>query len=195
MKYAEPSLEALLKLLTDEDDIARVAMVKLLSQYGPESEEILLQLQECDNPVLRKRSHQMQVLLTVKQRRFELFSILQRRNGNFMLGDVLQTMHLIWFDQDSSVELAKTYANFIRTYPILETDSLKTLANFMKKHKAVTLKVGLVDNEVTTSDKLQELATIPSREGLLTMLAGGLMGTVRDLSICLDLYGEQLEEK
>ena len=110
MKYAEPSLEALLKLLTDEDDIARVAMVKLLSQYGPESEEILLQLQECDNPVLRKRSHQMQVLLTVKQRRFELFSILQRRNGNFMLGDVLQTMHLIWFDQDSSVELAKTYA-------------------------------------------------------------------------------------
>ena len=32
---------------------------------------------------------------------------------------------------------------------------IKVLANFMKKHKAVTLKVGLVDNEVTTSDKLQ----------------------------------------
>ena len=71
---------------------------------------------------------------------------------------------------------------------------IKVLANFMKKHKAVTLKVGLVDKEVTTSEKLDQLATIPSREGLLTMLAGGMLAIPKDLAICLDLYAKDLEE-
>ena len=64
----------------------------------------------------------------------------------------------------------------------------------MKKHKAVTLKVGLVDKEITTSDKLEQLATIPSREGLLTQLAGGMLAIPKDLAICLDLYAKNLEE-
>lgn len=190
MKYAEPSLEALLKLLTDEDDIARVAMVKLLSQYGPESEEILLQLQECDNPVLRKRSHQMQVLLTVKQRRFELFSILQRRNGNFMLGDVLQTMHLIWFDQDSSVELAKTYTNFIRTYPILETDSLKTLANFMKNHQFISFP------DSSASGNLFMLgAVIDTKNGSNSFLAALLLAINEVLNLNTNLQAIYFGQK
>ena len=71
---------------------------------------------------------------------------------------------------------------------------IKVLANFMKKHKAVTLKVGLVDKEITTSDKLEQLATIPSREGLLTQLAGGMLAIPKDLAICLDLYAKNLEE-
>ena len=71
---------------------------------------------------------------------------------------------------------------------------IKVLANFMKKHKAVTLKVGLVDKEVTTSEKLEQLATIPSREGLLTMLAGGMIAIPKDLAICLDLHAKNLEE-
>ena len=71
---------------------------------------------------------------------------------------------------------------------------IKVLANFMKKHKAVTLKVGLVDGNKTTEEELKQLATIPSREGLLTMLAGGLIQTVKDLSICLDLYSQDLEK-
>ena len=42
--------------------------------------------------------------------------------------------------------------------------------------------------------KLAEYASLPSRDGLLTMLAGGMIGLVRDLSICLDLYSQQKEE-
>ena len=71
---------------------------------------------------------------------------------------------------------------------------IKVLADFMKKHKAVTLKVGLVDKEVTSSSELEKLATIPSREGLLTMLAGGMLAIPKDLAICLDLYAKDLEE-
>ncbi len=77
------------------------------------------------------------------------------------------------------------------------TDSvapIKALADFAKKHDVVTLKVGIVDGEITNEDKLKELATIPSREGLLTMLAAGMMGIPKDLSICLDLYAKQKEE-
>lgn len=71
---------------------------------------------------------------------------------------------------------------------------VKTLADFAKKHKALEIKVGVIDGTVTDQNTLNELATIPSREALLTMLAGGLMGVVRDLSISLDLYSQQLEK-
>ena len=72
---------------------------------------------------------------------------------------------------------------------------VKALADFAKTHKALEIKVGVVDGAVADEKMLNELASIPSREGLLTMLAGGLMGVVRDLSICLDLYSQDLEEK
>lgn len=71
---------------------------------------------------------------------------------------------------------------------------IKVLSEFAKEHSALELKVGVVDGEIADQKMLAELASIPSREGLLTMLAGGLMGVVRDLSICLDLYSQDLEK-
>lgn len=71
---------------------------------------------------------------------------------------------------------------------------IKVLSDFAKEHNALELKVGVVDGEIADQKMLAELASIPSREGLLTMLAGGLMGVVRDLSICLDLYSQDLEK-
>ena len=71
---------------------------------------------------------------------------------------------------------------------------IKVLSDFAKEHSALELKVGVVDGEIADQQMLAELASIPSREGLLTMLAGGLMGVVRDLSICLDLYSQDLEK-
>ena len=72
---------------------------------------------------------------------------------------------------------------------------IKILSDFAKKNPALVLKVGIVDGEVSDKSKLDALATIPSREGLLTMLAGGMIGIAKDLSICLDLYAQQKEEK
>ena len=71
---------------------------------------------------------------------------------------------------------------------------IKILSDFAKDHPALVLKVGIVDGEKAGQAKLAEYATIPSRDGLLTMLAGGMMGIPRDLSICLDLYSQQKEE-
>lgn len=71
---------------------------------------------------------------------------------------------------------------------------IKVLSDFAKNHEALEMKIGMVDGEVADINMLNQLATIPSRDGLLTMLAGGLMGVVRDLSISLDLYSQQLEK-
>lgn len=79
-------------------------------------------------------------------------------------------------------------------YGVDQIAPIKTLSEFAKKHPALVLKVGIVDGEKADEAKLNEYATIPSREGLLTMLAGGMIGIARDLSICLDLYSQQKEE-
>lgn len=71
---------------------------------------------------------------------------------------------------------------------------IKVLSEFAKEHPALVLKVGIVDGEKADQAKLGEYAQLPSRDQLLTMLAGGMIGIVRDLSICLDLYSQQKEE-
>lgn len=75
-----------------------------------------------------------------------------------------------------------------------ELAPVKILSEFAKTHEALELKAGVVEGKVANTEELKAYAQIPSREGLLTMLASGLMGTVRDLSICLDLYTKEKEE-
>ena len=72
---------------------------------------------------------------------------------------------------------------------------VKVLYDFAKKHPALVVKVGLIDGEKTDEAKLKELSKLPSRDGLLTMLASGLIYPLKSLSICLDLYRQDLEKK
>lgn len=71
---------------------------------------------------------------------------------------------------------------------------VKMVAEFAKKNPALEIKAGIVEGSIASVKTLNELAQLPSREGLLTMLAGGLIGVVRDLSICLDLHSQNLEK-
>ena len=75
-----------------------------------------------------------------------------------------------------------------------ELAPVKVISEFAKKHTNLELKAGIVEGKVAEASELAKYAAIPSRERLLTMLAAGLMGTVKDLSICLDLYAKQKEE-
>ena len=74
-----------------------------------------------------------------------------------------------------------------------ELSIVKILNDFAKNHDVLELKAGIVEGKTVGLDELKKYAAIPSRDTLLTMLAAGLMGTVRDLSICLDLYSKQKE--
>ena len=74
-----------------------------------------------------------------------------------------------------------------------ELSIVKIINDFAKEHNALELKAGIVEGKVAGLEDLKRYAAIPSRDTLLTMLAAGLMGTVRDLSICLDLYSKEKE--
>ena len=71
---------------------------------------------------------------------------------------------------------------------------IKVLADFAKNHPALVLKVGIVDGEISDKEKLSKLALLPSRDTLLTQLAGALIAIPKDLAISLDLYAKQKEE-
>ena len=71
---------------------------------------------------------------------------------------------------------------------------IKVLTEFAKTHPALVLKVGIVDGEVSDKEQLAKLAKLPSREALLTQLAGALIAIPKDLVISLDLYAKQKEE-
>ena len=73
-------------------------------------------------------------------------------------------------------------------------EPIKAVNDFIKTHSALEMKIGIVDGKITELDELKKLATIPSREGLLTMFASGLLAIPRDLSICLDLHSKNLEK-
>lgn len=70
---------------------------------------------------------------------------------------------------------------------------VKILSDYAKKHPALVVKAGIIDGEITSIDTLKELASIPSKEGLLTMFASGLLEVPRNFAICVDLHRKNLE--
>lgn len=78
-----------------------------------------------------------------------------------------------------------------------ENDSVaaaKVVYDFALENKALELKVGVVDGEFMNNDQIKTIATIPSRETLLTMFAAGLMQPIKEVAIALHLHAENLEE-
>lgn len=73
-------------------------------------------------------------------------------------------------------------------------EPIKVLADFAKDHEKLEIRIGIISGSVADLATINEYATIPSREGLLTMLAAGMMEHVRNLSIALNLYAEGKEE-
>ena len=74
-------------------------------------------------------------------------------------------------------------------------EPIKVVSEFAKKHDKLNIRVGVISGNVADISVIKEYASIPSREGLLTMLAGGMMQYVKDLAISLNLYAEQNEGK
>ena len=74
-------------------------------------------------------------------------------------------------------------------------EPIKVLSKFQKEHENAKIQTGVINGEVVTIDTINEYAAIPSMEGLLTMLAGGMIEHVKNLSIGLNLYAEKLGEE
>ncbi len=71
----------------------------------------------------------------------------------------------------------------------------KIVYDFALENKALELKVGVVDGEYMDNDNIKVIATIPSRETLLTMIAAGILQPIKEVAIALDLMAQELEEQ
>ncbi len=74
-------------------------------------------------------------------------------------------------------------------------EPIKIISEFAKSYDKLDIRVGIISGDVADISVIKEYASIPSREGLLTMLAGGMMQYVKDLAISLNLYAEKMEGK
>ena len=72
-------------------------------------------------------------------------------------------------------------------------EPIKVVADFAKDHEKMQIRVGIINGDVAELSVINEYASIPSYEGLLTQLAAGMMEHVRNLAIGLNMYAEKLE--
>ncbi|MGZ9413535.1 50S ribosomal protein L10 [Mycoplasma sp. 480] len=67
----------------------------------------------------------------------------------------------------------------------------KIISKFSKKHPEVVLKGGIYENQVIDAAEVQKVASLPSYEEALTMLASSLMGSLRQLSVGLKMLVDE----
>ena len=71
--------------------------------------------------------------------------------------------------------------------------ALKAIYKFAKDNEYYKIKGGIVEGKVLSVEELITLAKLPSRQELLGMLAGGLLGTISKLAVGLDQVRMQKE--
>lgn len=69
----------------------------------------------------------------------------------------------------------------------------KAIYEFTKKNDFYKIKGGIVEGKVMTTEEIITLAKLPSRETLLSMLAGALLGNISKLAVALEQVRLQKE--
>lgn len=69
----------------------------------------------------------------------------------------------------------------------------KAIYEFTKKNDFYKIKGGIIEGKVMTAEEIITLAKLPSRETLLSMLAGALLGNISKLAVALDQVKLQKE--
>ena len=73
----------------------------------------------------------------------------------------------------------------------LETS--KIIYEYAKENEFYKIKGGIIDSKVVSAEEIVTLATLPSRETLISMLAGALLGNVSKLAVALGEVAKQKE--
>ncbi len=70
----------------------------------------------------------------------------------------------------------------------------KVIYNFTKSNDFYKIKGGVIDGKVMTAEEIITLAKLPSRETLLSMLAGALLSNISKVAVALNEVKKQKEE-
>ena len=74
-------------------------------------------------------------------------------------------------------------------------DAAKAIYNFTKENDFYKIKGGVIDGKVMTTEEIITLAKLPSKETLLSMLAGALLGNISKLAVGLEQVRLQKESE
>mgnify|MGYP001167113431 CR=1 FL=1 len=69
----------------------------------------------------------------------------------------------------------------------------KIIAEFAKKNEALEIKGGVIEGKVVDAEQIKALASLPSREGLLSMLLSVLQAPMRNMALAVKAVAEQKE--
>lgn len=72
-------------------------------------------------------------------------------------------------------------------------EPLKVIYGFSKDNDFYKIKGGIIEGKVMTTEELITLAKLPSRQELLGMLAGALLGNISKVAVALDQVRLQKE--
>ena len=72
-------------------------------------------------------------------------------------------------------------------------ETAKAIYNYSKDNEFYKIKGGVIDGKVMTAEEIITLAKLPSREALLSMLAGALLGNISKLAVALNEVKAQKE--
>ncbi|MBS3971858.1 MAG: 50S ribosomal protein L10 [Erysipelotrichia bacterium] len=70
----------------------------------------------------------------------------------------------------------------------------RVLAEFAKKNKALIMKSGIVEGKVVDAAGLSTIATLPNRDGMISMLLGMFQSPVRNFAYAISQIAEKKEQ-
>ncbi|EGQ2717091.1 TPA: 50S ribosomal protein L10 [Staphylococcus pseudintermedius] len=70
----------------------------------------------------------------------------------------------------------------------------KVIAEFAKEHEALEIKSGIMEGSVITADEVKTVGSLPSHEGLVSMLLSVLQAPMRNFAYAVKAVGESKEE-
>lgn len=70
----------------------------------------------------------------------------------------------------------------------------KILYNFAKEHEALEIKAGVLEGRFTPAEDVNAIASLPSKDGLVSMLLSVLQAPVRNFAYAVKAVGEDKEE-
>lgn len=70
----------------------------------------------------------------------------------------------------------------------------KVIAGFAKEHEALEIKSGIMEGSVITADEVKTVGSLPSHEGLVSMLLSVLQAPMRNFAYAVKAVGESKEE-
>ncbi|KRK64415.1 50S ribosomal protein L10 [Companilactobacillus tucceti DSM 20183] len=71
----------------------------------------------------------------------------------------------------------------------------KVAAKFAKDVESVEIKGGIIEGKAASLEEIQALATLPNREGLLSMLVSVLQAPVRDFALAVKAVAEKKDDE